>query len=664
MNTIMRRGSKGFFFTITILLLLLVISTSLYLWVITQNQQEKLMEDRYQYNNIETVFSLVSPENIREYTNVSLPYALYVLADYVSQGYYLKEDTGPSDNPGTGYVNRSVYSLFVNGYAPSEYFVSWSGVGLRYSENQSGYIFRNWTAKVNEICTQLGCECNISDPYDFNLEQIDPWTVRASFRVTSYARCGDSYVEHPDIPVNITFNITGYPDPMISSYMVRVSSNPDARRQVFPHPVFGSPEEIGRNLSIIAQAGDSHGIYKGKGFFYGPVIDLTDISHTSGPGWAPDTSGWYRSIFYGKWSDLSYVRSHGLDLFGAYIIHDATLNVTSEVEEEHEATGTFNLTYCKDLGMWVRPHNATCEIKCIRRYNRTTLYEPGCGLDCFNISATVTWDEFEMVSTDPDCTQIHICHDVIGHVVATQSWRDVWLSDDYADEREALCNSAAPVSTGSSIIITNITDKPFIVMTGRIDSDEWSQRPEHFPDDLVRDNPGVLIDNWADVNITDLAFTDPLTVAGEEFSTGVIEGMGTDNHWVMDIESLRDMMGCSWYVKYKEGPSYFQRFLKDGYKKSSRDYGITSFMIGTWTMGDGETYNCSNVDYEFFRCVGGEPGYSGVKVLGMPGNKFKAMCEMTSPIGHFRLVPGDGLTNMYTNGLKSMLLGDDGVSCE
>ncbi|MFA6530920.1 MAG: hypothetical protein WCT31_04270 [Candidatus Micrarchaeia archaeon] len=129
-----------------------------------------------------------------------------------------------------------------------------------------------------------------------------------------------------------------------------------------------------------------------------------------------------------------------------------------------------------------------------------------------------------------------------------------------------------------------------------------------------------------------------------------------------DMEKLRDMAICGYYVHNAKSPSYFQRLFSDSYSLNDEKFGMESFAFGTWIGGVdiesgassstvGYSDDLSRLDRELFTFT------DGSKVKGMPGAKTFAMCNADSPIGHFHLVGGnDGSANDYLGGFMSKIL--------
>lgn len=103
-----------------------------------------------------------------------------------------------------------------------------------------------------------------------------------------------------------------------------------------------------------------------------------------------------------------------------------------------------------------------------------------------------------------------------------------------------------------------------------------------------------------------------------------------------NIEELRDMAICGYYVKYPYAPSYFQRLLSDPYSLNDEEFGMETFVFGKAIGGENVlmrilTDERSRIDRELYS------GSDSSKIRGMPGCKNAEMCISESPIGHFRI---------------------------
>ncbi|VVB58803.1 Uncharacterised protein [Candidatus Anstonella stagnisolia] len=110
-------------------------------------------------------------------------------------------------------------------------------------------------------------------------------------------------------------------------------------------------------------------------------------------------------------------------------------------------------------------------------------------------------------------------------------------------------------------------------------------------------------------------------------------------HRIFDIENLRDMAVCGFYVQNESASSFFQKMVKDDTLQLHSPLGIESFVVGKWAGGgEDAAHNAySRLDRKFYS--EGFPDYT--KIKGMPGCKSKEMCSAQEAIdfgvGHFGL---------------------------
>ena len=99
-----------------------------------------------------------------------------------------------------------------------------------------------------------------------------------------------------------------------------------------------------------------------------------------------------------------------------------------------------------------------------------------------------------------------------------------------------------------------------------------------------------------------------------------------------NIEAFRDFVICGFYFQNEEGPSYFQKLFEDSYKESHEEYGMATFLVWEGIESAEESDSYSRLDLEFFQKT------VGIRIRGMPGCKYKAMCSTKdSYVGQFKL---------------------------
>jgi hypothetical protein len=171
-----------------------------------------------------------------------------------------------------------------------------------------------------------------------------------------------------------------------------------------------------------------------------------------------------------------------------------------------------------------------------------------------------------------------------------------------------------------------------------------------FPSDLPV-NPATAVDiPYIVIEGTPGLFPPPPKVNGEyhilfQSKTWDPEQKRDGDKKIYDIEALRDMAVCGFYVQSLDAPSYFQRLVFDSQHLISPPYGIETFVVGQWAGGalmptPLEDYDkLSRVDRLFYS------GMTGQKVRGMMGCKSREMCSgaeaLYNATGHFAI---DGIS--------------------
>ncbi|MCX6777628.1 MAG: hypothetical protein NT157_01965 [Candidatus Micrarchaeota archaeon] len=106
--------------------------------------------------------------------------------------------------------------------------------------------------------------------------------------------------------------------------------------------------------------------------------------------------------------------------------------------------------------------------------------------------------------------------------------------------------------------------------------------------------------------------------------------VGAADAEVYNIEGLRALAVCGYYIRSDSGPDFLQRMAGE-LSATNNPNGIESLLVGRWAN---ETYNdlpLSHVDYSYYSNV------TGAKIKGMPGCKSQAMCTRDGPLGNFAL---------------------------
>ncbi|MFA5750591.1 MAG: hypothetical protein WC895_05275, partial [Candidatus Shapirobacteria bacterium] len=170
------KDKKGFIFTISIVLLLVVVVLSVFYYNKTITEREHRTTEKFKFIAVSQVLDMMSEEEISDYAEMSSFYALYSLNEFIiEKNEPLKQGSGPSNNKYTEFVNKSIYSLMIDGNVPNGYFQN-SAANFAYnSDEKSKYVFKEWSNKIDKICAQLGYTCNISDVRNFSYTQNDSW---------------------------------------------------------------------------------------------------------------------------------------------------------------------------------------------------------------------------------------------------------------------------------------------------------------------------------------------------------------------------------------------------------------------------------------------------------------------------------------------------------
>lgn len=110
---------------------------------------------------------------------------------------------------------------------------------------------------------------------------------------------------------------------------------------------------------------------------------------------------------------------------------------------------------------------------------------------------------------------------------------------------------------------------------------------------------------------------------------------------VYDVEPIRDLVMCGYYVQNSTAPSYFQRLLPDPYLLNS-SLGIETFVIGQYANSTAYDLN-SRLDRELFNS-----SIDGIKVMGLPGCRNYETCADAPTTGIFAL--SSGMISAYNLG--------------
>ncbi len=190
------------------------------------------------------------------------------------------------------------------------------------------------------------------------------------------------------------------------------------------------------------------------------------------------------------------------------------------------------------------------------------------------------------------------------------------------------------------------TDKPFVVISG-----------------FTSDHGALCPDLEGNQNASHCALFVTRYSPREVLATP--ENKLSANGRLFNIENLRDFAACSYYTGNERSPSYFQRLFSNSFTRSSSNYGIETFMVGSYIGGHSAVISSPQTTYpddvsraarELFT------GIQGTKVRGMPGCKDFEMCSQPSLVGHFRL--GTGAQDDFLGPQRDTLACVPGVGAE
>jgi hypothetical protein len=104
----------------------------------------------------------------------------------------------------------------------------------------------------------------------------------------------------------------------------------------------------------------------------------------------------------------------------------------------------------------------------------------------------------------------------------------------------------------------------------------------------------------------------------------------TSGSGLFNVEGIRDFVMCGYYTHNPAAPSYLQRLLDDPYSRNSTQFGIETFVIGTYASDYGIYDTNSRLDRELF-----DGDIHGIKIRGLPGCKNFNSCSDSPMTGIF-----------------------------
>ncbi len=628
------KSKKGFIFTVVIMLVLFVIVLAVSYYAKTIDEREQRAEEKFKFIAMGQILDMVSEEEISNFAEMSSFYALHSLDEHIIKKSRPLKREGTGSNKGTNNINKSIYELMTNGSVPSNYFNTGSE-----DFGYTGYTFREWGDKINSICAQLGYTCNISDIRNFSYTQNDSWSVNIYFEATTLVKSNDDrFNRTQDITVNRTYSIEGFEDAMVSILMKERSSGNDARKQIFRYKNLTNPTVSNIEINVLSDESS-----KGKGFFYGPIVDLRDIKITTAgidDYYSDEKSGKY--ILQSKapdWNVLTTDQKNTiLGTYGAFIV----TNVNDDCIE-HNETGslsspqTYTVTVCRGTpAQTTKDITVVCQGVC----NYQDCDATSCPFDCFDGLTGCNWryDNIMFSGTAPtpeDCdgtSGLPFDFDG-GHPV-----EEFKTHSDYATARDLLCGHTAIETSIPGLGAGSTSDeieKPYLFYFSGENPHINVENPENYPLNVSDDFYGALRDREFVLINNEINHDEP---ANEAY-------IGYHELW--DIDDMREMVMCGVYIETNEsnedGPSFFQRMVYEPEGLFSPDFGLETFVVGKYAGGadNPDDDNLCQLDRNF---LNGEEADHLIK--GMPGcNSF----ELTSTyeviddpvseigVGHFGL---------------------------
>ncbi len=296
----MARKSRGFFFVLISFILLLYIFLYLAAWISAIEISEKASSERFRTASVSGIMSQLTKERLDNFFDIAGYYALFKINNHSSDpAHPLQYD--PADE--LRYLRGAFFGCVFNG--TSDDFES---VSLDYSDDEKGtYTFYAWMDSLNRTLSQAGLEVVSFSVSNENFTQLDHVTFNASMDVSIYVRDRLSTVSvNRSFSLSRQFNVTGFPDPMITREYRLIEPSSTVERQIFFRNI---------SLSNLTPINVINGT-QGQGFFYGPMIAAADVTSTN-----PIPSQRWQYILVGSFEDIVDVANYGQ--FGAYIVTSA-----------------------------------------------------------------------------------------------------------------------------------------------------------------------------------------------------------------------------------------------------------------------------------------------------------------------------------------------------
>lgn len=576
---------KGFFFTVAIILLLLSITTAVSLWSRVQTEKEDRIADKFEFDTIGQIMDALSNDQIETYSMMSSYYALHKLNNYTSYNFCLLK-TGlvvPAlDNEHTGKVNTSIYSLMVNGTVPASEFQSQGGATC-------GDLVYSPDEKefiFSNWALKINDMCQQLGWYCNVSDPYDFNAVQSGPWNVSISFKVDRRVHKPgemyETNGTIPINYTISVIGMTDSMVSQIMVEPNSAKQIFVHEDYDNRSELAPGWVL-----DDSNLTKGKGFFYGEFTDDLNSSFA------------FKQILVTDW-DSELEDSDYRESWGGIIVTGVSSSGASSATPGSvtvpDDNYTINIASCCNPGV---PPLRLTNYGCTIDYN---IYASA-GTECFDCGSSTSITGYSLdvypVPAGYSCNMSCIGGLVISDV----------CDDSYVPSGASTLNPTYNVS----YLFTDVSANELIGSLSMFD-------------DTHNTNMGQDTQRYG------LIDTDSWTTPS---------GL---NIYLWNLDKIRDMATCGFYIPSEYGPSFFQRMVHKGYDLKSSSYGIESFVQGKWAGGYGDTSKdeCSRIDYSFVGCIAGHSAdKSDSSIKGMPGCKSQEMCSgddaVNEGIGHFGL---------------------------
>ncbi|MDD5336852.1 MAG: hypothetical protein PHS02_00020 [Candidatus ainarchaeum sp.] len=336
------RKSRGFFFVLISFILILYIFVYLTAWINASEIAEKSSSEKFRAAGIDGIVYELNEQKFSDFFKGAGYYALFSINNYSSDSAHtLKYDKGSSDE--LVYLRSAFLSLVEHGNSSSSNF---DGAPLAYSSSEADtYTFDAWLRNLNATLAPAGLRVtkfqlsneqfyNGDTPVTFVGAVTLDLTVEDSLSTISITR---------NFTLRQTFNISGFPDPMIKRESEKLPLTETVERQIYYNPDY-EPSDLKPILVDNETAG--------QGFFYGPLIDVDSVTPTHP---FAGLRGTY--ILVGNYSDIYNLQGH--QEFGAYIVtNDPTYSSSDDCSEKNELNTFIPLNWSKSGGHCI----ATCAV--------------------------------------------------------------------------------------------------------------------------------------------------------------------------------------------------------------------------------------------------------------------------------------------------------------